>query len=113
MQFNISPSVAELSPAFHYLSSFPTTADIIIIEVIKVDDIDKGYSRYVASVELNHLNDLLDDTTSLLSTNQGSWFCLGLPVSLLAGWLEITTDWGHLHDLKILGPKKFFAKKFW
>ena len=89
MQFNISPSVAELSPAFHYLSSFPTTADIIIIEVIEVDDIDKGYSRYVASVELNHLNDLLDDTTSLLSINQGSWFCLGRRASKKLPCIEV------------------------
>ena len=53
------------------MSSFPATAEIVI-EVIKVDEIDKGYSRYVAFVVLIHLNDLLNDTASLLSTNQGS-----------------------------------------
>ena len=63
--------MAQPSLAFHPFSCFPTTADIVI-EVIEVDEIDKCYSWYVAFVELIHLNDLLDDTTYLLSTNQGS-----------------------------------------
>ena len=71
IQFYLSPSVAQLSSDFHHLSCFPATADIII-DVIEMDEITKGYSRYVAFVELIHLNDLLDDTTFLFSTNYGS-----------------------------------------
>ena len=56
---NFCLSVAQISSAFHYLSCFPATADIII-EVIKVDEIDKGYIRYVAFGEVIHLNDFLD-----------------------------------------------------
>ena len=47
LQFNLSLSVAQPSSVFHYLSCFPVTADIVI-EVIEVDEIDKGYSSYVA-----------------------------------------------------------------
>ena len=47
-----SPSVAQLSRAFPYLS-------------------DCHAALYVNLIELIYLNDLLDDTTSLLSTNQG------------------------------------------
>ena len=75
----ISPSGSQPSSAFYYLSCFPATADIII-EVIEVDEIDKGYSRYFAFVQLIHLNYLLDNTTSLLLTNRGFWFCLGRSV---------------------------------
>ena len=46
-------SGAQLSWAFPYLSDCPA-------------------ALYVNFVELIYLNDLLDDTTSLLSTNQGS-----------------------------------------
>ena len=49
---------------FHYLSCFPATADIII-EVTEVDEINRGYSRYVAFVELIRLNDLLDDVKEI------------------------------------------------
>ena len=42
-------------------------------------------AAYVYLVDLIYPNDLLDDTTSLLSTNQGSWFCLGRSVDLPAG----------------------------
>ena len=52
--------MAQLSSAFPYLSCFPATADIVI-GVIEVDEINKGYNRYVALVELIHLNDLNDD----------------------------------------------------
>ena len=48
-----SPSVAQLSWVFPYLSDFHAAA-------------------YVDLIERIYLNDLLDDTTSLLSTNQGS-----------------------------------------
>ena len=95
IQFDLSPIVAPLNSDFHNLSCLPATADIII-EVIKVDEIDKGYSRYVASSKLIQLNDLLDDTTSLLSTNQSSWFCLGRQ----AGRPEIAMYGGRLHNLK-------------
>ena len=47
IQFNLSPSVPQLSSALRYLSCFPAIA-AIVIEVIEVDEIYKGYSRYVA-----------------------------------------------------------------
>ena len=71
IQFNLSVSVAQLNSTFHYLSCFPATA-VIVIEVVEVEEIDKGYSRNVAFIKLIHLNDLLIDTTTLLLTNQGS-----------------------------------------
>ena len=83
IQFNLSPSVAQPSSAFHHLSCVPATADIVI-EVIEVDEISKGYHRYVAFVELIHLNDLLNDTASLLSTNLGV-FILSRSASWSAG----------------------------
>ena len=61
-----SPSVAQLSWVFPYLSDFHAAA-------------------YVDLVELIYLNDLLDDTTSLLSTNHGSLFCPGQSVGRSAG----------------------------
>ena len=48
-----SVSVAQLSWVFPYLSDFHAAA-------------------YVDLIERIYLNDLIDDTTSLLSTNQGS-----------------------------------------
>ena len=65
-----------------------------------MDEIVEGYRRYVAFGELIHLNDLTDDTTSLLSTNQGFWFCLDLPIGLPPGWSEIAEYGGRSHDLK-------------
>ena len=63
-------------------------------------------AAYVHLVELINLNDLLDDTTFLLSTNQSSWFCLGQPASRSAGRPEIAMYVGRSHDLK----KKFELK---
>ena len=80
--------IAQLS--LHFLSYFPAAA-------------------YIQLVELINLDDLLDDTTFLLSTNQSSWFCLGRSVSRSAGRPEIAMYGGNSHDLKIAYALKRLA----
>ena len=93
-----SPSVAELSWAFPYLTDFHAAA-------------------YVDLVKLIHLNDLLND---LLSTNHDSLFCpdqsvdrsAGQSASQPVGRPEIAMYWGRLHNLKttILSDDENFWK---
>ena len=59
-------------------------------------------AAYVHLVELININDLLDDTTSLLSTNQRTWFCLGRSAGRSVGLPEIEMFGGRSNDLKTL-----------